>query len=160
MEMEPTRPNYKKNRSLTPVTDFIERVAGEHGHFEGIDENYYRGFLELTQPQIEKLAVAVMLDDEREVRRLAGGRTDAAAVHRVAELVRNVFHAISIGLARFDPFGRLVLVSRIGPKPWDVNMDDALERRYAEIAPMIENIVRRTLPWLLSREISQSQLPL
>ncbi len=45
-------------------------------------------------------------------------------------------------------------------QPWDVDMDDALERRYAEIAPMIENIVRRTLPWLLSREISQSQLPL
>jgi hypothetical protein len=29
-------------------------------------------------------------------------------------------------------------------QPWDVDMDDALERRYAEIAPMIENIVRRT----------------
>jgi hypothetical protein len=25
---------------------------------------------------------------------------------------------------------------------------------------MITNIVRRTLPWLLSRDISQSQLPL
>jgi hypothetical protein len=47
---------------------------------------------------------------------------------------------ISIGLSRFDPFGRLVFVSRIGPKPWDVDMDDALERRYAEIAPVIENI--------------------
>ena len=98
-----------------------------------------------------------MLDHEREVRRLAGGRTDAAAVQRV---VRSFLHAISTGLARFDPFGRLVFVSRIGPKPWDVDTDDALERRYAEIAPMIENIVRRTLPWLLSREISQSQLPL
>ncbi len=101
-----------------------------------------------------------MLDQEREVRRLAGGRADAAAVHRVAKLVQNVFHAISIGIARFDAFGRLGLVARIGLKPWEVDMNDALERRHAEIAPMIENIVRRTLPWLLSREISQSQLPL
>jgi hypothetical protein len=139
------------------VTDVVKRFAAEHREIEGIDENYYRAFLELTQAQVEKLAVAVMLGHEREVRRLAGGRTDAAAVQRV---VRSFLHAISTGLARFDPFGRLVFVSRIGPKPWDVDTDDALERRYAEIAPMIENIVRRTLPWLLSREISQSQLPL
>jgi hypothetical protein len=34
-----------------------------------------------------------------------------------------------------------------------------MERRHEEIGPMIENIVRRTLPWLLSREV-QSELPL
>lgn len=158
--MQPERPKDKRNQSLTPITDFIEKMATEHGHFEGIDENYYRGFLELTQAQIEKLAVAVMLDQERQVRKLAGESTDAAAVQRVTEFVRRVFTVISVGLSRFDAFGRLVFVSRIGLKPWDVDMDDALERRYAEIAPMIENIVRRTLPWLLSREISQSQLPL
>ena len=91
---------------------------------------------------------------------MAGGRSDAAGVHQVAKLVQNVFDAISIGLARFDAFGRLVLVSRIGPKLWETDLVDDMERRYAEIAPMIENIVRRTLPWLLSREVSQSELPL
>jgi hypothetical protein len=125
-----------------------------------VDENYYREFLQLTQPQIEKLAVAVMLEHERELRRLTGLRSEAAAVDRVAKLVQNVFHAISIGLARFEAFGRLVLASRIGPKPWEVDLADALERRHEEVAPMIENIVRRTLPWLLSREVSQSELPL
>jgi hypothetical protein len=142
------------------IIDAIEEIAGEVGYFEPVDENYYQAFLELTQPQIEKLAVAVMLDHEKEVRRLAGGQTSPAAVARVANLVQGVFYGISIGLARFDAFGRLGFVARIGPEPFEVNMDEPLKRRYTEIAPMIENIVRRTLPWLLSREITQSQLPL
>ncbi len=139
---------------------FIEQMAAECGHIEAVDEGYYRAFIELTQPQIEKMAVAVMLDQEHEVRRLASGKTDVAATARVAELVRNVFSTISIGLARFDAFGRLGFVSRIGPKPVDVNMDEPLQRRHEQIAPMIENVVRRTLPWLLSRDITQTQLPL
>ena len=53
-----------------------------------------------------------------------------------------------------------VQVARVGPEPWDVDMDEALEERHAEIAPVIENTVRRTLPWLLSREVTQGQLPL
>jgi len=141
------------------IIDFIEELAAQGGHVEPVDEDYYQAFLELTQEQIEKLAVAVMLDREREVRRLASGKSDPAAVARVSKLVRNIFTAISIGLARFDAFGRLGFVSRIGFEP-EPETDEALERRYEEIAPMIENIVRRTLPWLLSREITQGQLPL
>ena len=99
--MRPERPRDTKNRSLTPITEAIEKLTGEHGHFEGIYENYYQRFLELTEAQVEKLAVAVMLDQEREVRRLADGRTDATAVQRVTEFVRSVFHVISIGVSRF-----------------------------------------------------------
>jgi len=142
------------------IIDCIEQIAAQSGNFEPVDENYYQAFLELTQPQIEKLAVLVMLSHEQEVRRLAGGSTDPAAVDRVSKLVRNVFVGISIGLARFDAFGQLGFFARIGPEPFDVKMDDALNHRYEVIAPMITNIVRRTLPWLLSREVIQSQLPL
>jgi hypothetical protein len=142
------------------IIDAIERIAAEAGHFEPVDEDYYQAFLDLTQPQIEKLAIAVMLDHEREVRRIANGQTNPEAVARVSRHVRNIFTAIGIGLARFDAFGRLGFVARLGPEPFDVNMDEDLERRYAEIAPVIENIVRRTLPWLLSRDITQGQLPL
>ena len=141
------------------VIDAIEKAAAEAGHFEAVDEDYYEAFLELTQPQIEKLAVAVMLDHECEVRRLAIGKTDAAAVARVSKLVRNMFTAISIGLGRFDAFGRFGFVARIGPEP-TVEMDDAMQQKFKLVEPMITNIVRRTLPWLLSREVSQSQLPL
>jgi hypothetical protein len=144
--MEPERPRDIKSPSLTPITDFIEKRAAEHGHFAPVGEDYYREFLQLTQPEIEKLAVTVLLEEEREVRRLASGRSDTAAVDRVAKLVRDVFHAISMGLARFNALGRLGFVSRIGPKPWETDLAGTLERRYAEIAPMIE--------------VSQSELPL
>ena len=59
------------------IIDAIEKIAAEAGHFEAVDEDYYEAFLELTQPQIEKLAVAVMLDHEREVRRDTGRRSAA-----------------------------------------------------------------------------------
>jgi hypothetical protein len=121
--------------------------------------NYYQAFLELTQPEVEKLAVAVMLDQEKEIRRLANTCAGLDAVERVAKLVRNVFTAISIGLGRFDVFGRLGFVGRVGPEP-TVEMDEALNQRFAEIEPIITNTVRRTLPWLLSREVTQGQLPL
>lgn len=148
---EPERPK--------DIIDEIEKIAAEAGHFEAVDEDYYQAFLELTQPQIEKLAVAVMLDHERELRRLANGKADPAAVARVSKLVRNMFTAISIGLARFDAFGTLGFVARIGPEP-TVEIDDAMLRKFELVEPMITNIVRRALPWLLSREVSQSQLPL
>jgi hypothetical protein len=53
------------------IIDCIEALAAENGHFEPVDEDYYLSFLDLTQPEIEKLAVAVMLDREKEVRRLS-----------------------------------------------------------------------------------------
>ena len=56
------------------IIDYIEALAAQNGHFEPVDEEYYQAFLELTQPQIEKLAVAVMLDHEKEVRRLHQSR--------------------------------------------------------------------------------------
>ena len=141
------------------IISFIEQMAAQSGYVEAVDENYYQAFLQLSQREIEKLAVAVMFDQEREVRRLAGGKTDPDTVARVTKLVCNIIAVISVGLARFDAFGRLGFVSRIGSDP-EQETDEALERRYEEISPIIANIVRRTLPWLLSREVSQDQLPL
>jgi hypothetical protein len=54
-------------------------------------------------------------------RGFAGNRTDPSAGARVANLVQNIFVGISIGLARFDAFGRLGFVARIGPEPFEVN---------------------------------------
>lgn len=142
------------------IIDFVEQFAAQQGYIEAVDENYYQAFLELTQREIEKLAVAILLDQDREVRRLSAGKSDPAAVQRVSKFVQSFCRIISIGLGRFDAFGNLGFVSRIGPEPFEVNMDEAMEARHKQIAPVIENIVRRTLPWLLSREITQTQLPL
>lgn len=107
------------------LIDFIEQMAAQSGYIEAVDENYYQAFLQLSQQQVEKLAVAVMLDQEREVRRLAGGKTDADTVARVAGFIQKVFWTISIGLARFDAFGGLDLFpalaltrNRIRMKHW------------------------------------------
>lgn len=148
---EPQRPK--------DIIDHIEAIAAAQGHFEPVDENYYQAFVDLNQPQIEKLAIALLLDQEKEVRRLAGGKTDAEAVARVAKFVRNMFTGISLGFARFDAFGNFGFVARIGLEP-TMEMDEIMNEKFKVVEPMIINIVRRTLPWLLSREISQSQLPL
>ena len=132
--------------SVTPIID-------------AVDENDYEAFLDLTQQQIEKLTVAVMLDQEKEVRRLAVGAVDPAATARITKLVRNVPGTISIGVARFDAFGRLGFVSCVGPES-TVEIDTALARKYQAIEPMIANTVRRTLPRLLSRESTPVELPL
>ena len=78
---------------------------------------------------------------------------------RVSKFVRNMFTGISLGFARFDAFGNFGFVARIGFEP-TVEMDEIMTEKFKLVEPMITNIVRRTLPWLLSREISQSQLPL
>lgn len=132
------------------IVDFIERMAAESGHFEPVDENYYRAFLHLTQQEIEKLAVAVMLAQEKEVRRLAGGRSTPQSVAEVARFIRAMFTAISFGVARFDAFGRLGFVARIGDDPTE-EMWDAMDDRFQLIEPMITNTIRVALPWLLSR---------
>ena len=147
----PNRPN--------DIIGFTEKLAAESGRFEPVDENYYQAFVALTQPQIEKLAIALLLDQEKEVRRLAGGKTDPVAVERVSRFVSNMFTGISLGFARFDAFGNFGFVARIGSEP-TVEMDEIMADKFRLMDPMITNIVRRTLPWLFSREISQTQLPL
>jgi len=141
------------------IIDQIEELAASHGHFEPVDEDYYQAFLDLNQPQIEKLAIALMLDQEKEVRRLAGAKADPEAVANVSRFLRNMFTGVSLGFARFDAFGNFGFVSRIGFEPTP-EMDEAIERKFELVEPMIVNIVRRTLPWMLSRELSQTQLPL
>jgi hypothetical protein len=48
------------------IIDAIEKIAAEGGCFEPVNESYYQAFMELNQPQIEKLAIMVMLDQEKD----------------------------------------------------------------------------------------------
>jgi hypothetical protein len=123
------------------LIDRIEAIAAEHGYFEPVDENYYQAFVELNQSQIEKLAIALMLDQEKEVRRLAGGKADSAAVASVSKFVRIMFTGISLGFARFDAFGNFGFVARVGFEP-TVEMDEIMAEKFKVVEPMIMNIVR------------------
>ena len=140
------------------IIDALEELAAKAGHSAQVGQEDYEAFLELTQPEIEKLAVAVMLDQEKEVRRLAGGQANPQAVARVVKLVRNVLRSLSIGLAQFDAFGRIGFVARVGPEPTPETAD-ALDQKFALIEPVICNAVNRTLPWLLFSESNQEKLP-
>ena len=44
--------------------DYIEAIAADQGYIEPVDENYYQAFVELNQPQIEKLAITLLVDQE------------------------------------------------------------------------------------------------
>lgn len=142
------------------VVDAITNIAAKGGHFAAVNQDYYQSFLDLTHPEIEQLSLVVMLDHEREVVRLAGGTNDAAAVERVAHMIRNVVHVISTGLAQIDVFGRLGFVARVGPEPWEVGMLAPLLERHEQLAPVITNLVRRSLPWILARAKDPNELPL
>jgi hypothetical protein len=50
-------------------------------------------------------------------------------------------------------------VARFGPEP-TLEMNEAFERKFELIEPAISNTVSRTVPWLLSREVTQTQLRL
>ena len=39
------------------IIDEIEAIAAAHGRFEPVDEDYYQAFVDLTQPQVEDLAL-------------------------------------------------------------------------------------------------------
>lgn len=141
------------------IIDHIEALASEHGFVECVDESFYQAFLDLTQEQIEKLTLILMLDQERVVRQIASDKPEVESQERISQLLLSMFTALSTGLAQFDPFGNFGFVARVGEEPSE-EMEQAIERKFELIKPIIGNVVRRTLPWLLSREVTQAQLPL
>jgi len=141
------------------IIDHIEALAAAHGHFEPVDENYYQAFGGLEPAADRKARHRLMLgpgegspparrQQDRPCCRGARFKICAEYVHRRQP--------------RFCPLRcvwQFRLFARIGFEP-TVEMDEIMAEKFKLVEPMITNIVRRTLPWLLSREVSQSQLPL
>ncbi len=142
------------------LIDTIEAIAAKNGDVEVIDEDYYQAFIELDAEDMKRLVIMLMLSHDREVRRLAEGSADAGAIARITRFISSTLVPVSQGLLRCDAFGRLHFTSRIGPKASDLGLDEELSTRCSELAPIVESTVRRTLPWLLSREMSQDELGL
>jgi hypothetical protein len=147
-----------QNRSKD-IIDYVEALSARKGAVCQVGPNYYSAFLHLTQLQVEKLVVVLLLEQEKEVRRLTSNKPSLQSIQRVASFIGKTLKVISIGLASFDCFGRLIITARIGSEP-TAKMSDALERHLEKIQPVIENTVRKTLPWLLSRDVTQRNLPL
>jgi hypothetical protein len=139
------------------MIDFVEKHCGENGSFQAVDESYYEEFLRLSHTEVERLVVSMMLDQEEEVRRIAHGHSGTTAVAKVSEFICSGLKIISIGLMRFDVFGRVGMCARIGSEP-DDQANEALERKLEQMEPIVADEVARSLPWLLSRDGGQGRL--
>lgn len=147
--MEPDTTDGEQSERPIEVLEVIDNWARDEGCFGSVDEDYYQAFVELTAPQVEKLAIAVMLAQEKEVRRLAKEFPYMEATERIARFISSAISIIGFGFMRFDPLGRVSIVSRVGPEPTS-EMHAALLRCSTEREPIIATAVWRTLPWLLS----------
>jgi hypothetical protein len=140
----------KENLPRPPgnALEAFQALCAEQGKFGVVDEEYYRAFLNLTRTQVESVAIALMLDNETTVRRLAAAHADPVA--RVARFIVNGFATLSTGILQFDAFGRPRCCAPIGPEPSQA-MDAAIDARLEEIQPIVLDTVRHILPWLRSR---------
>lgn len=141
------------------IIDFVQAQAAANGHFAPVDETYYQAFLTLTQTQLEKLVVVLLLDQEAAVRRAAAGKPEPEAIAGVATLVQHMLTGLSMGLARFDAFANFGFVAPVGSEPSE-ETQDAIDRKLEQMEPVVANTVRHTLPWLLSRDTAEGRLPL
>jgi hypothetical protein len=89
------------------IIDHIEEIAGKNGRVAQVDHGYYEAFISLSDQEFERLAVALMIDQIEEVRRLANDTGDPVAIERVSRFVINGIRVISTGMMVFDRFGRL-----------------------------------------------------
>jgi hypothetical protein len=140
----------KENLPRQPgnALEAFHALCAEQGKFAAVDEEYYRAFLGLTPTQVESITIALLLDNETTVRRLAAGHADPVA--RVARFIVNGFATLSTGILQFDAFGRPRCCAPIGPEPSQA-IDAAIDARLEEIQPIVLNTVRHMLPWLGSR---------
>jgi hypothetical protein len=113
-----------------------------------VDEEFYRTFLNLTNAEVESMAVALMLGHEGIVRRLAASHADPVA--RITRFVINGLATLSTGILQFDVFGRPRCCAPLGPEP-SPETEAAMDVRLEEMRPLVLDTVRQLLPWLLSR---------
>ncbi len=123
-------------------------LCAEQGKFASVDEEYYRTFLNLTNPEVESIAIALMVGHESVVRRLAASHPDPAA--RVTRFIANGLATLSTGILQFDSFGRPRCCAPLGPDP-SPETEAAMDVRLEEMRPLVLDTVRQLLPWLLSR---------
>lgn len=138
------------------IIDAMQEIAAKNGSFQPVDEAYYESFLDLTAADFERLTIVMMLNHEKEIRRLSGGRTDADAIEAVAQFIARVLHIMSMGLGTLDGVANFGITARVGPEP-SPEMAERLNKSRVEARPVIKDVVERFLPWLLTKEGKQGR---
>ena len=139
--------NEKRPKDLI---DAIEEIAARNGNTQEVGEPFYRAFLEMTAADVERLTIIVMLNNEKEVRRLCGGKPDERGITKVTRFSTTSITIMSRGLAMIDMFGVYGMTARIGPEPTP-DTDKGLSGLSDRIAPWVQDAVRRALPWFLQQ---------
>lgn len=132
------------------IIDHVEAIAAGAGNVAALDDNYYESLIALTDKQIEKLVLAIMVDKESEVRRISAGSFDAASINGVSAFLQNGIKVMGLGLMMFGPFGTLQMFARVG-SPSSELLELKVENAIREMEPVIRRTVALNLRWILSR---------
>lgn len=101
----------------------------------------------------------VMMDQSKSIWEITRGKSAHDAIGKTARFINNFICVMGMGLSVFNMFGSISMTARVGQLPTkEIGM--AVKKKCADIEPIISNTVRRTLPWFLSRDMAQGQLPI
>ena len=138
------------NKPPRDIIDEVQKIAAEAGNIAALDDDYYECLINLSDPQIEKLVVAMMVDKENEVRRISAGVVDAHSIDGVTAFVHKGIKVIGLGLMMFGPFGTMQMYARVGG-PSSELLELKVENAIREMEPVIWRTVASNLSWILSR---------
>ncbi len=141
------------------IIDHLEEIAARSGSFQKVSEATYQEFVNLSDSEIDRLSMVIMLNQEKDVDRLAGNLPKAEAVKRVTEFVEGFLWMIGRGFCAVDLHGGLVMTARDGPEPSD-EMSEKIKLFRLRSRAVVEETVIRALPWFLEQKNRQRLLHL
>lgn len=141
------------------IIEHLEEIAARSGSFQKVSEKTYQEFINLSDAEIDRLSVVIMLNQEKDVDRLAGNLPKAEAVKRVTEFVDGFLWMIARGFCAVDIHGGLVMTARDGPDPSE-KMSEKIELFRKRSRLLVEETVIRALPWFLEQKNRQRLLHL
>ena len=141
------------------IIDHLEEIAARSGSFQKASEATYQEFVNLSDSEIDRLSMVIMLNQEKDVDRLAGNLPKAEAVKRVTEFVEGFLWMIGRGFCAVDLHGGLVMTARDGPEPSD-EMSEKIKLFRLRSRAVVEETVIRALPWFLEQKNRQRLLHL
>jgi hypothetical protein len=135
---------------MNPVNSVPDRLPGDrandlHTQKSGTIEvtpAYYKAFLALNDDEMETLVRAALNAQAEEARRLIRAEsTVIEASTRLTQFATKTLSLIAVGLARFNHFAQIELLTGVGSDP-QPEVHDALLEKIAKARTIVEWIVR------------------
>ncbi|MCC5835088.1 MAG: hypothetical protein JJU20_10175 [Opitutales bacterium] len=147
---------------MTPDKDIIEtieKMALDGGWKTDIDEGYFEDFLKLSLDDLERLTVTLMFSKEKSIRRRYAEHPNTSQVPATVKEIETMLFLMSRGHLQINVFSRpqIAAIGNAHPTP---EMEERLNAFLRKMHPFIHNTVQSALPWFLSRDKPQQELPL